>query len=196
MLNRPTVSLFLSTANHFPFPLQRVLPELGTLRGGQDQSSKGWGEIPKRQRLQAWLTHQSITFLTRRVKNSVLIQVCFLYQYRHLQIWDHECIYNTKDLPLAIILQCAAVSHAIRTAPSTQQTGVLLAQNYFSLDSTMKETGKDKWRKRLEQMGAFKVPEKVESLKKSSIRWRTRKMPNANLRKLSLSSPKCHWEHM
>jgi len=34
----------------------------------------------------------------------------------------------------------------------------------------MKETGKDKWRKRLEQMGAFKVPEKVESLKKSSIR--------------------------
>jgi len=62
------------------------------------------------------------------------------------------------------------VSHAIRTAPSTQQTGVLLAQNYFSLDSTMKETGKDKWRKRLEQMGAFKVPEKVESLKKSSIR--------------------------
>ena len=38
MLNRPALSFFLSTSDHFPFPLQRVLPELGTWGGGQDWS--------------------------------------------------------------------------------------------------------------------------------------------------------------
>lgn len=85
-------------------------------------------------------------------------------------------------MPLAIILHCAVVPHTIRTAPSTHQTGVLLAQNYFSSDSTVKEIRKDKWRKQLKQMGAFTVPEKAENLKKKSIRWR--KIPNPNLGKL------------
>lgn len=81
--------------------------------------------------------------------------------------------------------------HTIRAAPSTHQTGVLLAQNYFSSDSTVKEIGKDKWGKQLKQAGAFTVPEKVENLKKKSIKWRRRKTHNPNLGKLRVVSLKC-----
>lgn len=100
-----------------------------------------------------------------------------------------------QDLPLAIILHCAAVPHAIRTAPCTHQTGVLLVQNHSSSDSIMKDTGKDKRRKQLKQSGAFRVPEKAENLKKvQKSRWRRGKIPKLNLRKLRLASSKCYWE--
>lgn len=79
-------------------------------------------------------------------------------------------MYNTEYLPLAIILHCAAVPHAIRAAPSTHQTGVLLAQNYFSSDSTVKEIGEDKWRKQLNQTRIFTVVKRVEKLKQKNIR--------------------------